>query len=340
MKTISVIIPVYNAADSVADAVDSLVAQDYEGLEIILVNDGSTDGSGETCDELRRKFSCITVIHKANGGVSSARNAGLDAASGDYVMFLDADDVLAPGCLKEMSAADSDMVLGGFRKITDGAVTEEHVPVSAGSYSANEGISAFLDDVIGEKDCYLLNSSCFKLYRRALIAGNDLRFDEELRYGEDKMFVFSFLCHMQTATTVPAVVYDYLIRSESLSSDVVSDSHINQILLLLERYVGILDRLVKIYPRSVRLAGLYHMDVVCRYVFRILTCFATRKSSLMTMQKIALLYSYMDKDDLLGMLSIRVGQIPNYLLYLLRKPALAMKAYSFSSSICRYIFRR
>ena len=102
---ISVVIPVYNAAATVRNSVKSLLSQDYEGLEIILVNDGSTDDSGCVCDDLAAEYEEVKVIHKPNGGVSSARNAGLDAASGEYVMFLDSDDVLRQGALRLMYAS-------------------------------------------------------------------------------------------------------------------------------------------------------------------------------------------------------------------------------------------
>ena len=93
---ISVIIPVYNAADSIRNTVDGLMMQDFLSFEVVLVDDGSTDGSSMVCDDLASVYEGVRVIHKPNGGVSSARNAGLDAASGEYVMFLDADDVLKP----------------------------------------------------------------------------------------------------------------------------------------------------------------------------------------------------------------------------------------------------
>lgn len=340
MKTVSVIIPVYNAADSVGKAVESLVGQEYDGLEIILVDDGSKDGSDLVCDELGGRYEIVRVLHKANGGVSSARNAGLDAATGDYVMFLDADDVISSGSLAEMAATDADLVVGGFRKLVDGIETEVYVPLSERSYSGAEEVSVFLDDVIAEKDCYLLNSSCFKLYRRTLIEDHALRFDEALRYGEDKLFVFSFLRFVNAVRTYPGLVYDYMIGAESLSSDVTSDAHVSQIILLLERYVIILASLCQIYPDSMRLEGLYHIDVVSRYIFRILTCFATRKSGLMSMDVIADLYAYMRKDDNLGISSVRLGQIPNFLLYKLGSPGFTERFYSFSSSICKYIFLR
>lgn len=332
---ISVIIPVYNAADSIRNTVDGLMMQDFPSFEVVLVDDGSTDGSSMVCDDLVSVYEGVRVIHKPNGGVSSARNAGLDAASGEYVMFLDADDVLKPETLKKMAALDADMVMGGFEKVVDSEVVEVNRPCFLKKYEGADDLCRFLDDNIGEKDCFLLNSSCFKLYRRELIEAYSHRFDESLRYGEDKIFVFGFLRYISSASTLPESVYEYHIRKESLSSDVTSDSHLSQIFLLLESYVPLLEELGRQYPSSVRLAGLYHIDVVSRYVCRILTCFARRKSSLMNHESMAGLYAYMKKDDRLNLLSVRAGQVPNILLFKIGSIRLALNIYRLTSSIFR-----
>lgn len=102
---ISVIVPVYNVKDYLARCVESIISQDYTDLEIILVDDGSTDGSGEICDELMEGDSRITVIHKENGGLSSARNIALDSMKGEYVFFVDSDDYIMPGILRKLHHA-------------------------------------------------------------------------------------------------------------------------------------------------------------------------------------------------------------------------------------------
>ena len=332
---ISVIIPVYNAADSIRNTVDELMRQDFPSFEVVLVDDGSTDGSSLVCDDLASVYEGVRVIHKPNGGVSSARNVGLDAASGEYVMFLDADDVLKPDTLKKMAALDADMVMGGFEKVVDSEVIEVNMPFLLKKYEGADEICRFLDDNIGEKDSFLLNSSCFKLYRRELIEANSHRFDESLRYGEDKIFVFGFLRYIVSAATLPESVYEYHIHKESLSSDVTSDSHLSQIFLLLESYVPLLDDLKVRYPSSVRLAGLYHVDVVSRYVCRILTCFARRRSPLMTPESMSRLYAYMKDDDRMDLFSVRAGQVPNILLFRIGSIRLAMNFYRLTSSIFR-----
>ena len=95
LPLISVIIPVYNVQDYLARCLDSILAQTYQNLEIILVNDGSKDNSGAICDEYAARDDRVQVIHKENGGLSTARNAGLDLAAGEYLSFIDSDDWIA-----------------------------------------------------------------------------------------------------------------------------------------------------------------------------------------------------------------------------------------------------
>ena len=104
---ISIIIPIYNSAALLPRCLDSILAQTYRDFTLILVNDGSTDGSGKICDGYAEKDERIRVIHKENGGVSSARNAGLDAADGEYITFIDSDDAIPPGYLETLYMAAS-----------------------------------------------------------------------------------------------------------------------------------------------------------------------------------------------------------------------------------------
>ena len=269
MMKISIIIPVYNAAQSLDRCMCSVLEQSYASFEAVLVDDGSTDESAAICDRYAAEDSRVVVIHKTNGGVSSARNAGIEAASGDYIMFLDADDVLSLDALETLSSKEADMVMGGFRKVVSGHTSYERVPEYDRIYKGAEQLPVFFDDVIGKKDCYMLNSSCFKLYRRQLIKDNGLRFNEALKYGEDKIFVFSYLNLIGSVRTVDSVVYDYVLVEDSLSSDVKSDTHLKQVLILLKEYIPLLESLRSRYASSGRLNALYHVDVVSRYIFRL-----------------------------------------------------------------------
>ncbi len=335
MKKISIIIPVYNASATLDRCLCSVIDQTYDYFEVILVDDGSVDESPAICDRYVEEDARFRVIHQANAGVSAARNAGMKVADGDFLMFLDADDVLSHEALEVMSSKDCDLVLGGFRKVVSGKIDYVRVPKYDKVYEGTMQISAFLNDNIGRTDCFMLNSSCFKLYRRSLVYDNALKFDEALKYGEDKMFVFNFLKYITSARTVDKVVYDYILVEDSLSSDVKSDAHIEQVFLLLKSYIPLLQELTERYPDSLRLKELYHVDVVSRYVMRILTCYATGRSALMTEDNISLLYSYMADDKELKLSTVRLKQIPNLLLQRIGKPRFTQRFYSFTSSISR-----
>ena len=330
---ISVVIPVYNAADYLARSVGSVLMQDFDDFEVILVNDGSTDDSAAVCDDFASNDMRVRVINKENGGVSSARNAGIEAACGEYVMFLDADDAIRDGALEKMYDKGCDFVLAGFEKVVDGVVSESYEPSSARSYSGAEQICRFFDNVLPRKNTYILNSACFKLFRRSILVQQNVRFVEGLSFAEDKIFVMTYLKHVDKVRTVSSVVYSYFLRSGSLSSDMKSDAHARQIFGLLNAYVPVLKDLEERFAQSERIMGLYHNDLVGRYVCRILGIFATRKSDLLTEDNISLLYSYIASDPSAGVFSLRFGQIPNMILYKLGNPSLTVKFYNFTSSL-------
>lgn len=336
---ISVVIPVYNCADLLPRAVFSILMQELSDFEVIIVNDGSTDGTAQVCDGLADNDMRVRVIHKENGGVSSARNAGMDAARGEYVMFVDADDAVRFGAFEQMYDKGSDFVLAGFEKVSGNSVTGSYCPSGNESYVGEEQIGGFFDRVLPRKNTYILNSACFKLFRRSLLVERNIRFDEGLSFAEDKLFVMSFLQYVERVRTVSAVTYSYFLRPSSLSGDMHSDAHVSNVLRLLEGYAPVLEALEKRYSGSSRIRSLYHKDLVGRYVCRVLDIFATRRSELLTSGNISLLYAYMDKDLSCGVFSLRIGQVPNILLYKAGKPGLTRGTYRFTSAVAS-LFRR
>lgn len=330
---ISVIIPVYNAADFLSRAVGSVLMQEFDDFEVILVDDGSTDGSAWICDELADKDERVRVIHKENGGVSSARNAGLDAANGEFVMFVDADDAITDGSLEQMYYANSDFVLAGFEKVLDRKIFESYSPSDSSAYHGTGEICNFFDKVLPLHNTYILNSACFKLFRRSLLVENGVRFVDGLSFAEDKIFVMSFLRYAEKVRTVAFVAYTYFIRSGSLSSDMKSESHARQVFRLLDVYAPVLKELELRFADSQRISSLYHMDFVGRYVCRILGIFASRQTELLSEENIAVLYEYMSADPDLDVFSLRFGQIPNILLFKLGRPGFSCRFYSLCSSI-------
>lgn len=330
---ISVVIPVYNAEETLVRTVDSVLLQEGCSFEVILVDDGSTDGSGDLCEDIASKEDCIRVIRKSNGGVSSARNAGIKASKGSFIMFVDADDMIKPGTFRKMYEPGCDFIIAGFEKVVAGKVSETYRPV-AGMFNGDVEIARFLDKTMTEKECYLLNSPCFKLFRRSILEHRSISFVEGLSYAEDKVFVMTYLTEVSSVKSVSEIVYSYILKKGSLSWDMKSDRHLSQVFLLLDNYSRLLPSLEKCYPASKRIAALYHNDLISRYVCRILTVLSTRRSALLTKENVRLLYRYMDSDKSLGIFSLRLGQLPNVILYKIGSAGLTTAFYRLTSSVC------
>ena len=200
----SLIVPVYKVEKYIRRCVDSILAQTCEDFELILVDDGSPDQSGRICDAYAGRDERIRVIHKENGGVSSARNAGLDAAGGKYIVFIDSDDAVSSDYLSCMDVSEADLVVAGVRNITPDGKTrpglsypDEFVKVRTGDVS---------ERMLGDK---ALNFIYSKRYRADLIRNADLRFAEGISLGEDTLFVAQYLCLCESVQYVSECPYDY-----------------------------------------------------------------------------------------------------------------------------------
>lgn len=199
---ISVIVPVYNAEKYLHRCIDSILEQTFTDFELLLINDGSKDNSGKICDEYAAKDSRVRVFHKKNGGVSSARNMGLDNAKGDWVTFVDSDDSINSNYLYSMiSQSDADMVMSSF-EITDNVANYINY-IENEKYYENE-IRLFLSKYI--KSTQLCTPWC-KLYKRNLIGS--LKFKNEISLAEDTIFVFAYLCRIRSVRTVKDFSYRY-----------------------------------------------------------------------------------------------------------------------------------
>lgn len=179
---LSIIVPVYNCGEYLNKCVQSVLAQTMPDLELILVDDGSFDGSGEICDLWAESDSRVKVIHQANAGVSAARNAGLAAAKGDYIGFVDADDYIAPACFETALEAMGDADICMFDAVT---------VYDAGS--AKDTITQLEDSCMIERNGWnpnllreMAGSACRCVYRRTLI--QDLRFPVGIKLSEDRLF--------------------------------------------------------------------------------------------------------------------------------------------------------
>lgn len=205
--TLSVIVPIYNAEPYLHRCIDCIINQEYDDYELLLVDDGSTDGSGEICDEYAQKDKHIIVIHKTNGGVGSARNIGLDNARGEWVLFVDADDMLEPqsigniipppnNTINNVSIADLYVLAHESRG--------ERYSLQEGFYKGSS-LKEFFAQTLVE---HVMRTPWAKLYRRDVIG--DLRFDESTNIGEDTIFNMHYYSKVRSVSSKGTLLYHYV----------------------------------------------------------------------------------------------------------------------------------
>ena len=216
---ISIIVPVYNAQAHLRQCLASIRAQRMTDWEAILVDDGSTDGSAAICDETANADPRFTVIHKQNAGVSNARNDGIEAAKGDYLMFIEADDLVTENYCSEMLEAakrfDADLVLCGFDRFND--EWEKHVQLVRNYAVLFRDAKDFLLLYTESRTNMFGVSIWAKLFRTDLIKNGNLRFDPSISYEEDCNFIADCVPHLQRIVALGESMYRYRQQEESLS---------------------------------------------------------------------------------------------------------------------------
>lgn len=206
---ISIIVPVYKAGAFVSSCVDSVLAQTFTNWELLLIDDGSPDESGRICDEYAQVDSRIKVFHKPNGGVSSARNLGLEYASGKWITFVDSDDIIQPMFLEyfENGVHDDVFQLSFFTDyITEhqGILTINHVGDAA--FWNTDKIADFFQRYV---DNPILKAVHSKFFLTELIRRNNLQFNHKVRAGEDHLFVLEYLNYIHAAKIINGTGYIY-----------------------------------------------------------------------------------------------------------------------------------
>lgn len=275
----SIIIPVYQVAHYLPECLDSILAQTEPDWEAILVDDGSTDGSGDICDVYAQKDSRFHVIHQENAGAANAKNTGLDVASGSYIAFVDSDDTVAPRWLEIALAAmkDADVVEYGFDfHCPDGYTSSEPLPTA--EFSPEE----YLDQYIDHWQCSLFWN---KLFRAQLL--KNIRFRKERRCIDDEFFTYKVMSYAEKTVRIPDVLYHYRQRKGSAVSNSKNALQRTKDALAIrrERYEWIGSR----FPELKRKYIQRDVESLCYFTrefpfdgeaateFRVLTCFYLRQ---------------------------------------------------------------
>lgn len=221
MPKISIIVPIYNVEKYLKECVDSVLTQSFNDFELILVDDGSPDSCPLICDEYEKKDDRVRVIHKKNAGVSAARNSGIEIACGEYIWFVDADDMLLENALKTAASC--------FDKNADIMCFKNLIVYDNGEISSSEKDIApndFSGDASKLDVCEMMKKACTKnllpfmwrnVYRASFLKENQIKFDESLSYGEDSVFNMQAFLIADKMFFSKEEVYLYRCRSDGVS---------------------------------------------------------------------------------------------------------------------------
>lgn len=261
MPKISVIVPVYNTEKYLHRCIDSILAQTFTDFELLLIDDGSKDNSGAICDEYAAKDQRVRVFHKENGGVSSARNLGLDNAQGEWITFVDSDDWIEPilieSCVTVIRKKHNiDVIRYGYYE-------EESLNKRIIRCSSNENDIIFSLNTFFEKCdnyCYwgfVWNTA----FRRDLI--RELRFDENINYCEDHIFTYEYMIRCKTMRFLSLPLYHYQTFSQGLSC--IKDARM--IMLAAEKEFIIVSQIIGIKKAAKSLLNKlkYAINVIYKY---------------------------------------------------------------------------
>ena len=228
MPAVSVVIPVYNSAKYLRECLDSVIAQTFSDWEVVAIDDGSPDESPAILDEYAARDARFKVVYKANGGVSAARNDGLDAATGEYVLFVDSDDYLEQDALRiayeEALRVNADVVIGDYFAVSSKGRHRYHF--FSENFIASErslieklqqtmlysGYSPYYSNSCG----YLFGAQWTKLFRRSMLVENAVRFPTSISLFEDGMFGLTAFEHSKVISYLSVPFYNYRILETSL----------------------------------------------------------------------------------------------------------------------------
>lgn len=213
--SVSVIIPVYNPGDALRKCLESLISQSYHDIEIIIVNDGSTDSSDSICAEFASKDNRIIYIRQKNAGVSAARNKGIDTATGEFLCFVDSDDYVESHYVQSMVDAvrksHADIVIQGLKQIKENRVIKSDI-FASGVFPVSILTDKQFDDIF-----YYCGPYC-KLFRTAIVKSSGIYFPTDMAYGEDAVFYHSYLANCKLIELLSTPYYNYTIANQGALS--------------------------------------------------------------------------------------------------------------------------
>lgn len=231
MEKISVIVPFYNVEKYADRCINSIVKQTYKNLEIILVDDGSKDNSGKICENWKNKDNRIIVLHKKNGGLSDARNAGIKIATGEYIAFIDSDDYIDYDMLNtlydNLKKTSSEISICKFKQTDEKSKVEFKKSTKLLEYSREEAIKELLQD----KD--ITNHAWNKLYKKELFS--DIEYPKGRNF-EDIGTTYKLFSKCKKIVYTPSECYAYIIRENSITGSVSEKSLLDQVFQVKQRY--------------------------------------------------------------------------------------------------------
>lgn len=228
---ISVIVPVYKVEQYIHRCLDSILSQSFTDFELILVDDGSSDNCGKICDEYASKDSRVKVIHKENGGVSSARNIGLNNAKGEWITFIDADDYVEQGFLTIPNDTSEDLLVQNYKVLKETKCYNHTFDCSVIQFSQ---IKVFINERLVE---LIYRVPWGKFFKRTIIVENGLSFTEGVKIGEDTIFVLDYLYHVSSIRYLSNSNYVYKEDPNFLGRYKLPVNKCSMILgLILDRY--------------------------------------------------------------------------------------------------------
>lgn len=224
-KKISVIVPAYNVEKYINKCINSILGQTYKNIEVIVVDDGSTDQTSKICDEVAQSDKKVRVIHQKNQGLSQARNNGIKASTGSYISLIDGDDIVEPDFLKNMASVmrdDIDIVVSGYKTINANSNIRS---INRKDNAVLSGKSATIELLTKQEDFFVIAWN--KLYKKDIFIKNNIWYPAG-RIHEDNLTTYKLLSKAHKVAIIDAVDYSYVKRAGSITNKSKKDLQINE----------------------------------------------------------------------------------------------------------------